>query len=356
MDQVRYGIIGFGGIAELRLAKEGFGLDSSRFTKTERAVLITGWDPSPARRRAAEALGITCSGSIEEILDNPLVDAVIVATNNRNHAPVAKRTLLAGKHVFLEKPAGVSMPEVRELVALASSQHLSLGIDHMMVKNAYNQLARDMVRSNTIGRLDHMVLHMEFSYGKEPGEAATWRCADPLELGGPIGDVGSHCFYMAEFLAGEPITALSCTYAPKRLGIVVEDGAYMRFTTRSGIEGTIRVSFDQTRGNDAQTLLNLGFELYGDTGEIDSHGTLFQLSGHKDEPIGLSLDVLSQGRRVMCTPPVIENIYRKQIEEHALSIMENEPMDGMAALHNLDLILKSHESAGKGGIHIEVRS
>jgi len=90
----------------------------------------------------------------------------------------------------------------------------------MMTENAYNRRAKDLINQGAIGKVNDIVLHMEFYYGSTPQEVATWRCADPNEIGGPIGDVGSHCLYMAEFLLSSPIGSLCCVYTPKILNII----------------------------------------------------------------------------------------------------------------------------------------
>lgn len=53
-------------------------------------------------------------------------------------------------------------------------------------------------------------------------------CSRPAELGGPLGDVGSHCLYMAEHLIGSRIRSLACTYLLATLGLAVENGAFVQ--------------------------------------------------------------------------------------------------------------------------------
>lgn len=354
MDPVRYGMIGFGGIAENRIAKEGFGLDSKRFSAHPQAQLIGACDQNPNRQSAAEALGIGWYPDSDTMLADARIEAILIATNNRTHAALAKKALLAGKHVFLEKPAGVTEAEIKDLVDIAQERGLSLIVDHMMTKNSYNLLARDMIRDNAIGRLEHLVLHMEFPYGIESSEAATWRCADPGELGGPIGDVGSHCFYMAEFLSDDTIVSLQCVYTPKHLSIAVEDGAIINFTTLKGLKGTIRVAFDQPRGGLTSTLENLGYEVYGSEGAIFARATLFQLSGHGDEPVGLVLESLQGTYHQKHSLGQVQNIYQSQIAEHTQSIRSGERLSGRQALHNLQLILLAHISAQAGGKRLTI--
>lgn len=349
MKKIRYGMIGFGGIGENRIAKEGFALDRGRFGKHPVADLVVAWDPNPAREEAAKALGVGWSTTGEAILDDPTIDAVVIASNNRTHAQWGKAALEKGKHVLLEKPAGVNRKEVKELYELAKAKGLSLGVDHMMTKNEYNILARDLIEKGELGDVSSIVLHMEFDYGLTPAEAASWRCNDPLELGGPIGDVGSHCFYMAEFLLGSKISELSCVYTPKTATFNVEAGAYIKFKLESGVEGVARVAFDQRRGSLDGTLKNLGYEVYGTKGFIEGKGVMFQLSGHDDEPVALSLTAHIGGEVGELVPAQITNIYASQVAEHAQSILDKRPLSGEGAVRNLEQILLSHESAQEGG-------
>ena len=58
MYKVKYALVGFGGIAENRIAKEGFACDSKRFRPLRNAKLVGATDVNPARRAAVEALGL----------------------------------------------------------------------------------------------------------------------------------------------------------------------------------------------------------------------------------------------------------------------------------------------------------
>jgi predicted dehydrogenase len=347
--RIQYALLGFGAIAENRISKEGFGLDLRRFRPHPAAALVGATDLDRSRRGAAEALGLRWYDGVEAVLRDRDVQAVFIATNNLSHAPLAERALKAGKHVLVEKPMATSLADARRLIALARKQDLSLGVDHMMAHNAFNQRAAELLRAGEIGAVNDIVLHMEFLYGGTTEERAAWRCARPEELGGPLGDVGCHCLYMAEALVGSRIRSLSCTYLPQTLSLAVENGAFVQFETSSGMQGSVRVAFNQPRGGLRGTVSNLGYEVYGSEGVLRGYGTLFQLSGYSDEPVAVRLE-LDRFRRVT---PVrvrrIQNIYQALIQAHADSIRENRPMDGGEGLHNLELVLKCHESArGRG--------
>lgn len=349
MRKIRYAIVGFGGIAEGRIASEGFGLDKTRFAGHSSAELIGVTDKNPGRKEAAEGLGLRWYDSVEDIVNDRQVEAVFIATNNRSHASIAQSAIEAGKHCLIEKPIATTIEDARRVQQLARQRGVSLAVDHMMTENAYNRRARDLIAEGAIGRVNDMVLHMEFCYGSTPEEAASWRCADPLEIGGPIGDVGSHCLYMAEFLSDCRIRSIRCMYTPKTLATAVENGALIQFCMTNGTQGTARVAFDQPRGGMVGTLTNLGYEIYGTEGVLRGYATLFQLSGHPDEPVDVRLEVEVSRRTEKIRIDTAGNIYHAVIGRHARSILDDRPLDATEALHNLELILACYESADKQG-------
>ncbi len=353
---LRYAIIGFGGIAENRIAKEGFARDASRFEPLPGIELAAAADVSPARRAAAEALGLEWHDSPAAVIADPAIDAVFIASNNASHYPLGKKALEAGKHVILEKPMATHLEDARRLVDLAAARNLSLAVDHMMVHNAYSIAARDLIAAGRLGEVNDITLHMEFCYGATPDEAAAWRCSKPSELGGPIGDVGSHCLYMAEFLTGSAVRSVGAVFTPRTLKIRAENGAFIRFRTESGLTGSARVSFNDPRGSLAGTLLNLGYEVYGTKAVVRTYGTLFQLSGHEGEPVKLRLDLEEPGAVAKAVPArKIKNIYQQVILDHAAAIRSGRRLTGEDGLHNLALVEAAYRSAAGHGRTLAVK-
>jgi len=345
MTIIRYALIGFGGIAENRIAKEGFGLDAERVGRPKFAELAGVTDLNPARKDAAGKLGVKWYENTDAVLADSEIQAVFIATNNRSHAPLATAALEAGKHVLVDKPLAVSGGEAKKLVELAKTKNLSLSVDHMMTKNVLNRKAKEIIRHGKLGTVNDACFHMEFAYGYDSAEAAAWRCADPGELGGPIGDVASHCFYMSEYLFDSRIRSVAATYYPKTMPIAVEDGALIFVTLASGLTCSVRVSFRDFRGGLGGTLTGLGYEVYGSDAVLRSYGTLFQLSGHPGEPIQLRLefDTFSHQEDFFIDTP--ENIYQAVIDEHAESILTGKPLSGEDGWHNVLLCEAAHRSA-----------
>ena len=353
--KVKYVLVGFGGIAENRVAKEGYACDRKRFKPLAHAQLVGATDLNPARQAAAEALGLKWYPSLDAVLADKAVDGVYIATNNASHAKLACEALKAGKHVIVEKPIATSVADAKAMSRLAKAKKLSLAVDHMMVNNAWNVAGRAALKAGRLGKVNDSCFHMEFAYGYDPAEAATWRCSKVEEMGGPIGDVASHCFYVAEFMFGKKIKKVAAVYYPKVMKIKAEDGAYVKFFFEDGTQGSVNAAFSEMRGGLAGTLTNLGYEIYGDKAAMRGYGTMFQLSGYADEPIVQRLE-LDDGKKVSAVKPAkIQNIYQTLIEGHAKSVLAKKPLTGEDAIHNLALCAACHESARNGGKVVNVR-
>ena len=354
MAKVKYAIIGFGGIAENRVAKEGYACDKKRFKPLKKAVLVGATDMNPARQAAAEALGLKWYKDAAAVFADPAIDAVYIATNNASHAKLAIAALKAGKHVICEKPMATSVADAKAMDKLARAKKLSLTVDHMMVNNAWNVAAAKAVQGGKLGKVNDGCFHMEFAYGYDPAEAATWRCSKVAEMGGPIGDVASHCFYVAEYIFGKKIAKVAAVYYPKVMKIKAEDGAYIKFFFEDGTQGSVNAAFSEMRGGLAGTRTNLGYVVYGDQAALRGYGTMFQLSGYADEPIRQRLE-LDDGKKVAQVKPAkIQHLYQTLIEGHAASILAKKPLTGADAIHNLALCAACHASAQKGGKLVSV--
>lgn len=355
MAKVRYALIGFGGIAENRVAKEGFACDKNRFAPLEYAELTGTFDLNPARKAAAAKLGLKWYKSVDDLLADKKVDAVYVATNNATHAAMTLKALEAGKHVIVEKPIATSITDAKKMIAAAKKRKLSLSVDHMMVNNAFNKMAKKTVAAGKLGAVNDCCFHMEFAFGYDPAEAATWRCSKVEEMGGPIGDVASHCFYVAEYVFGSPIVEVAAVYLPKLMQIKAEDGAYIKFTMANGLAGSVKVAFSELRGGLVGTLSNLGFEIYGSEGVLRSFGSMFQLSGHGDEPYRMRLELETASGVKNLRPRVFPNIYQTLIEDHAKSVLSGRRLTGENGLRNLELCAASHRSAKNGGKLVRIK-
>jgi len=162
MQQINYVLIGFGGIAENRVAKEGFALDSERFEPLAGIKLVGATDINPARREVAEQMGLKWYDSVDAVLADETIQAVFISTNNSSHATIALQAIAAGKHCLIEKPLATTLADAEAVKKLASEQGVCVSVDHMMICNAYNIKARELLMNGSLGEVNDLVLHMEF--------------------------------------------------------------------------------------------------------------------------------------------------------------------------------------------------
>jgi predicted dehydrogenase len=110
-------------------------------------------DPDPVRLEVAKGLypAIECRTRYQDLLDDDAVDAIAICTPVHTHYEMAKASLLAGKHVLVEKPMTSSVKTSEELVHLAAVRGLTLQVDHTFVYSAPVQAIRGMIDSGSLG-------------------------------------------------------------------------------------------------------------------------------------------------------------------------------------------------------------
>jgi predicted dehydrogenase len=90
------------------------------------------------------------------LLNDPEIDAIVVATSVRLHYPMAKASLLAGKHTLIEKPMASSPAECEELIELAEKNGLILMIGHTFLYSAAVRKIKELVDNNDLGELRYI--------------------------------------------------------------------------------------------------------------------------------------------------------------------------------------------------------
>jgi len=110
-----------------------------------------------ARARAARlAPRARVTARLEEMLADPELEAVVVATNAIHHHAHASAALRAGKHVLVEKPMAVTVADAEALVRLASEIKRALMVGHLMLYHGAVERLRAMVASGELGRIYYL--------------------------------------------------------------------------------------------------------------------------------------------------------------------------------------------------------
>jgi predicted dehydrogenase len=94
----------------------------------------------------------TCS-NIKDLIQDPTIDAVVIATPVSSHFDLAMAVLNAGKHVLVEKPLASNSEQARQLIAEATARKLVLMVDHTFVYTEAVRKIRELIASNALGQI-----------------------------------------------------------------------------------------------------------------------------------------------------------------------------------------------------------
>ncbi len=110
-------------------------------------------DARPERRKIINGMFPTIETvpDGDEIINNPQIDAVVVATPVFTHYALAKKALLAGKHVLIEKPMTSSVAEADELIEIAAQKGLTLMCDHTFLYTGAVQKMKELITTGVVG-------------------------------------------------------------------------------------------------------------------------------------------------------------------------------------------------------------
>lgn len=158
---IKVGVIGCGKIAITRHLPE--------YASNPDAEIVGVYDFNLERaKEVAEQYQTRAYESVEEMLNDPQIEAVSVCVRNSDHSKVTVDALRAGKHVLCEKPMAVSLDECKEMVKTAEKTGKKLMIGHNQRFNRTHMKAKELIQNGAIGK----VLSFKTTFGH--GGPETW--------------------------------------------------------------------------------------------------------------------------------------------------------------------------------------
>jgi predicted dehydrogenase len=250
---MNYAIIGCGLIGKKRLA----GLPAG-------SKLAVGCDTNLARaedlvKLAGMGRAIT---DFKQAVADPQVEVVIVATINCALAEVSAAAIAAGKHVLVEKPAGISVKQVDELISLAKKHGVCVRVGFNHRYHPALEKAREIFESGIMGEL--MFIRGRYGHGGRIGYDKEWRADPKLSGGGELIDQGIHLIDLAGWFLGEfpkiEGHATTCFW-----NMPVDDNAFLSLRTAKNQTAWLHVSCTEWK--------NLfSFEIYGRVTKLHIEG------------------------------------------------------------------------------------
>ncbi|MFF4521240.1 Gfo/Idh/MocA family protein [Streptomyces bluensis] len=185
-----------------------------------RPELVTVAEEVPGRaEEAAAQFGFTTTArDWREVAADPRVQAVSITAPNFLHREIGVAMAEAGKHIWIEKPVGLTAEDARA-VADAVSKAGVQGTVGFNYRNAPAvAAARELIASGEIGAVTHVRIRLFSDYAAHPEGALTWRYERERGGSGVLGDLASHGADLARFLLGDitALTADTAVFIPER--------------------------------------------------------------------------------------------------------------------------------------------
>lgn len=325
MQEIRFGVLGAAGFAAKRpipalAAAENCRLQAIHGLPAERDAL-----EAIAEKHAAAKVYTTA----EELVGDPQVDAVYVATPVHLHHEHTVLAAGARKHVLVEKPMALTVQQCRKMLSACRRGKVKLQVGYMRRFHPYHAKIKEIIDRGTLGEIVEIRVQTHLWY---PPAQGAWR-QDPCQGGGgAFIDMGSHCLELMEYFLGEIVWVQGFTdnvafdYGVEDLSIAI-----VKFRCRA--TGIIDASFAIPHRQNV-------VEVYGTKGTLAAKRT----AGPFADPELVLLD--DNGRTTVAVAGTMDQ-YQAEFEHFARAIREGvEPeVDGKAGLRNLKQILAVYESA-----------
>jgi predicted dehydrogenase len=285
-------------------------------------------------RAAARQLGIARTyGSYDELLADPAIEAIYIPLPNDMHVEWAERAAAAGKHVLLEKPAGMNATEAERLIA-ARERSGRLIIEAFMVRYTPQWLkTRELIASGRIGEVHAVQGHV------------TYRNMDPQNIrnraevgGGGIMDIGCYAILFARLAFGaEPRRVVSLIDRDPSMGTDRHASVMLDFPDG---QATLFVSTQLARAQRVR--------IFGTEGSIEIE---VPVNAPDDRPTRLTVDdgrdALGTGAETIEFPPA--NQYTLQGEAVSRMIRAGAPPEmtlqaSIANMRVIDAVFRSENS------------
>ncbi len=172
---------------------------------------------------------VNCVASQEALYSDPSLDAIIIATPVFTHYELARKALLSGKHVLIEKPLTASVKEALDLQEIAEKQHKVIMVDHTFLYTGAVRKIKEIIESNQLGKV-HYFDSTRINLGLfQPDINVLW-------------DLAPHDISVLNYLIGEMPYSVNAT-GVSHTGNGIENIAFLTVNYKSGFIGHFNCSW-----------------------------------------------------------------------------------------------------------------
>lgn len=254
MSQLKVGIIGAGGIAR--------GRHLPCFQRNKKATLVAIADVVPDLvEQAAQQFNIPAVyNDYQKMLEKEQLDAVVICTPNKFHAPMTIDALRSGVHVLCEKPMALNVSECDQMLAACRAHNVKLGVAYYRHFYPIVHRIKSLIESGEIGV--PVVVQINSFEWFDPGldHPRAWLLNKDVSGGGPMFDFGCHRIEVLLDVFGK-VSKISALRANRFFQRDVEDVASVLFQFERGVAGVLTVAHSAGEPQDT-------FDVFGSRGSI----------------------------------------------------------------------------------------
>lgn len=340
---IKFGVIGAGGIAQRRMIPEGF-------IPSGKCELVAVMDTA-----SELAIAVAAKYKIQhwytnaaDLLKQPDIQAVYIASPNNFHKEQVVAAAQAGKHVLVEKPIALTIVDAETMIAACKANGVKLMAGYMMRFHAHHRRLKAMIEAGDLGQVVFGRAQLTCWY---PPITNAWRQDPSAGGGGAWIDMGSHCIDLLEMWLG-PVTRVAAFSRALTHAYAVDDSTTVLCEFESGAQGVVEVNFNvpDEAGQNA-------LEIRGTRGVVTADHTIGQgeggnMTAYLFDQAGYTA-AQDRSKTFGVQPVKVEpvNMYRAEVEHFVECIeQDQEPLNGEHALHNLKIILAAYEAARTGRV------
>lgn len=339
MKKLRFGIIGAGGIADRRTLP---GMVKAKNAEIL-AVMEVNADHAEALRKKYNACYAYTSE--EELLKNPEVDAVYIASPVVFHAKQAKLAANYGKHILLEKPIAMNSEEGRDVLEYCAKKGVQIAAGFMMRFGAHIMSMKKAVAEGKIGQV--VSGYSQFTLWC-PREEGNWRQVKAKSGGGSLMDMGVHCIDLMEYITGSRVCEVCAFNDTVAFDYDVEDSSTVLLKLENGAQCVVQTNF-----NIPDEVSKWRLEFFGTRGRLLGDTVIGQNDGGKLNAVfmenvpGYSA---TQNHAELCGEDLegdFGDMYTREVESFAQSILNGEALEVPAsdAVHVQNIIELAYRSS-----------
>ncbi|MBX3050591.1 MAG: Gfo/Idh/MocA family oxidoreductase [Caldilineaceae bacterium] len=255
---INFAILGAGMIADYYrqaiAANEG---------KGARLAAIGHYNPSRFDE-ISQQFGVPCR-SYAEILNDPDISAVCIATPSGHHASQAIAAAHTGKHVLVEKPMALSLADADNIIAACQKRGVRLGVALQRRVEPLFRRVYDAIRGGDLGEITLASVTMPYMRGEAYYAQADWRGTWELDGGGVLMNQGIHIIDLLVWFLGDPVEVHSFAATGRRT-VEVENTAAAVLRFESGAMASLTGTITAAPGFPHR------LEIYGTNGGIQIEG------------------------------------------------------------------------------------